>query len=67
MPDIDGRELLAQVRRTGLNPRVVLLSADREVAAAARELQVDGFVEKPFAPENLLASVRRALEPRKAT
>jgi signal transduction histidine kinase/ActR/RegA family two-component response regulator len=67
MPDIDGRELLAQLRREGLNPRVVLLSADREVAAAARELQVDGFVEKPFAPENLLASVKRALEPHKAT
>jgi len=64
MPDLDGRELLAQVRRQGLQPRVVLLSADREVASAARELQADGFVEKPFAPENLLASVRRALEPR---
>ena len=65
MPDLDGRQLLAQIRREGLNPRVVLLSADREVASAARELQVDGFVEKPFAPENLLASVRRALESRK--
>jgi signal transduction histidine kinase/CheY-like chemotaxis protein len=64
MPDLDGRELLAQVRRQGLQPRVVLLSADREVAAAARELQADAFVEKPFAPENLLASVRRALESR---
>ena len=62
MPDIDGREVLAQVRRQGLDPRVVLLSADREVAAAARELGTDGFVEKPFAPENLLAAVRRALD-----
>jgi signal transduction histidine kinase len=61
MPDVDGRELLALVRRRGLDPRVVLLSADREVAAAARELRADGFVEKPFAPENLLAAVRRAL------
>jgi len=62
MPDIDGREVLAQVRRQGLDPRVVLLSADREVAAAARELGTDGFVEKPFAPENLLTAVRRALD-----
>ena len=61
MPDVDGRELLALVRRRGLEPRVVLLSADREVAAAARELRADGFVEKPFEPENLLAAVRRAL------
>jgi CheY-like chemotaxis protein/signal transduction histidine kinase len=61
MPDIDGRQLLSQVRRQGLDPRVVLLSADREVAAAARELLTDGFVEKPFAPENLLAAVRRSL------
>ena len=62
MPDIDGREVLAQVRRQGLDPRVVLLSADREVAAAARELRTDAFVEKPFAPENLLGAVRRALD-----
>jgi len=61
MPDVDGREVLAQVRRQGLDPRVVLLSADREVASAARELRADGFVEKPFAPENLLAAVRRCL------
>jgi CheY-like chemotaxis protein len=64
MPDVDGRELLALVRRRGLDPRVVLLSAHREVATAARELRADGFVEKPFAPENLLAAVRRALEER---
>ena len=61
MPDIDGRQVVEQIRRQGLDPRVVLLSADREVAAAARELQADGFVEKPFAPENLLAAVRRSL------
>jgi signal transduction histidine kinase len=61
MPDLDGRELLAQVRRQGFDPHVLLLSADREVAAAARELRTDGFVEKPFAPENLLAAVRRVL------
>jgi signal transduction histidine kinase/CheY-like chemotaxis protein len=60
MPDLDGRELLALVRRRGLDPRVVLLSADRAVAEAARELRADGFVEKPFEPENLLAAVRRA-------
>ena len=61
MPDVDGRQVLAQVRQRGLDPRVVLLSADREVAAAARELRADGFVEKPFAPENLLAAARRSL------
>ncbi len=66
MPDLDGRALLEQLRRDGLDPRVVLLSADREVAGAARELRADGFVEKPFAPENLLAAVRRALAPRPA-
>jgi signal transduction histidine kinase len=63
MPDVDGRRVLSEVRKRGLDPRVVLLSADREVAAAARELRADGFVEKPFAPENLLAAVRRCLRP----
>ena len=61
MPDIGGRELLALLRRRGIDPAVVLLSADREIAGTARELGARGFVEKPFAPENLLAAVRRAL------
>lgn len=60
MPDLDGRALLAAVRALGLAPRVVLFSADREVAAAARELACEAFVEKPFAPESLLEAVRRA-------
>jgi signal transduction histidine kinase len=63
MPEMDGRSLLAAVRAQGLAPRVVLFSADREVAAAARELQCEAFVEKPFAPESLLDAVRRAMAP----
>ncbi len=61
MPEMDGRALLTAVRAMGLSPRVVLFSADREVAAAARELSCEAFVETPFAPESLLAAVRRAL------
>lgn len=61
MPDIDGREVLDKARGFGFSPRVVLFSADREVAAAARELRCEAFVEKPFAPESLLAAVRRAM------
>ena len=64
MPELDGRALLRAARALGLGPRVVLLSADREVAAAARELACEGFVEKPFAPDGLLEAVRRALAPR---
>lgn len=61
MPDMDGRALLAAVRAQGLSPRVILFSADREVAAAAQELRCEAFVEKPFAPESLLAATRRVL------
>ena len=63
MPDMDGRALIGELHREGQGPRVILLSADRDVAAAARELGAEGFVEKPFAPESLLAAVRRALGP----
>jgi signal transduction histidine kinase len=61
MPDMDGRALLAAIRAEGISPRVVLFSADREVADAARELACEAFVEKPFAPESLLGAVRRVL------
>ena len=62
MPDLDGRSMLLQARALyRLRSRVVLLSADRAVAIAAAELGADAFVEKPFAPEGLLAAVRRAL------
>ncbi|TMA18973.1 MAG: response regulator, partial [Deltaproteobacteria bacterium] len=63
MPDMDGRALLVAVRAEGLAPRVVLFSADREVAAAAQELACEAFVEKPFAPESLLDAVRRTIAP----
>jgi len=59
--DLDGRALLAAVRRSGCDPRVVLLSADRELEGAALEVRAQAFVEKPFAPEALLAAVQRAL------
>jgi signal transduction histidine kinase len=59
MPDLDGRALLSSMRLMGLKPRVVLFSADREVANAARELACEAFVEKPFAPESLLHAVQR--------
>ena len=61
MPEMDGRALLVEVRALGHLPCVVLLSADREVAAAAHELRCEAFVEKPFAPEGLLAAVQSAL------
>jgi CheY-like chemotaxis protein len=61
MPDIDGAALLKAVRTAGFSPRVVLFSAHREVADAARELACEAFVEKPFAPESLLGAVRRVL------
>ena len=60
MPEMDGRQLLAEIRSRAVALRVVLFSADREVATAARELACDAFVEKPFVPESLLAAVRRA-------
>jgi CheY-like chemotaxis protein len=63
MPDMDGKALLTAVRAQGLSPRVVLFSADREVANAAQELACEAFVEKPFAPESLLDAVRRAMGP----
>jgi len=65
MPVMDGWTVLHEVRRRGLTPRVVVVSArasqlDRR---RAEQYAVDAFVAKPFDMQELLATIRGLLPP----
>ena len=62
LPDMDGKEVLAQARQFSKAPIIVLSARDREAEKiAALDLGADDYVEKPFAIGELLARLRVAL------
>ena len=66
MPGLSGLELLAEVQRRDPDLPVILLTGHGDVPMAVEAMR-DGaydFLEKPFTPETLLGSLRRALDKR---
>ncbi|UCZ83800.1 sigma-54 dependent transcriptional regulator [Pseudomonas sp. L5B5] len=66
MPGISGLELLAEVQRQDPDLPVILLTGHGDVPMAVEAMR-DGaydFLEKPFSPDTLLSSLRRALDKR---
>ncbi len=62
LPDMDGKDVLAEARKFTTTPIVVLSARDREAEKiAALDLGADDYVEKPFAIGELLARLRAAL------
>ena len=64
LPDLNGRELLAEARRLELPTEVIVVTADGALStavAAMREGAYD-FLVKPFSAERLNTTVRNALE-----
>ena len=66
LPDIDGRDLLAKIRRDNLPMGVIVLTGygDTTVAMEAMRAGADDFLTKPFEPERLRRVVDRVLERR---
>jgi two-component system KDP operon response regulator KdpE len=65
LPDMDGKDVLAEARKFYSAPIVVLSARDREAEKiAALDLGADDYVEKPFAIGELLARLRTALRHR---
>jgi len=67
MPGMTGLELLAEVQRRDADLPVILLTGHGDVPMAVDAMR-DGaydFLEKPFSPETLLGSLRRALDKRR--
>ncbi|HTJ95062.1 MAG TPA: sigma-54 dependent transcriptional regulator [Pararobbsia sp.] len=64
LPGISGLELLAHCREHRIDVPVILMTGHGDIAMAVNAMR-DGaydFIEKPFAPERLVETVRRALE-----
>jgi two-component system, OmpR family, KDP operon response regulator KdpE len=65
LPDIDGLQLIADIRKRGPVPIVVLSSRGDEAAkVAALDSGADDYVTKPFGADELLARIRAALRHR---
>ncbi|WP_206954719.1 sigma-54-dependent transcriptional regulator [Trinickia acidisoli] len=67
LPGASGLDLLAQCRERALDVPVILVTGHGDISMAVQAMR-DGaydFVEKPFAAERLVDTVRRALERRR--
>ncbi|MNF67248.1 C4-dicarboxylate transport transcriptional regulatory protein DctD [compost metagenome] len=67
MPGMSGLELLAKLQHQDVDLPVILLTGHGDVPMAVEAMR-DGaydFLEKPFSPETLLNSLRRALDKRR--
>jgi DNA-binding response OmpR family regulator len=60
--EMDGIDIYQEIRRrSGLRPRAIVLSGVTEAEATARALGLS-FVKKPFQLDDLIGTVRRALQ-----
>ena len=67
LPDMDGKEVVAQLRGWSTVPIIILSARDRESEKiAALDLGADDYVEKPFGIGELTARIRAALRHRLA-
>ncbi|HYP88997.1 MAG TPA: response regulator [Polyangiaceae bacterium] len=67
MPDLDGFQLLSELKRSRPEIEVVLMTAYGGVESAIEAIRAGAFdyVTKPFEPEQLLSKIQRAVGSRK--
>src|SRR5258708_3001269 len=63
LPDLDGIDLILQLRKSGVTAPVLILSARRSVDERVKGLELGGddYLTKPFAVAELLARMRNLL------
>lgn len=64
MPGVTGIELLQRLRKNSADRPTVVISGHAEIGSVVQAMQLGAVdvLEKPFRPEDLLKSVRQALE-----
>ena len=62
MPGIDGIEVLRRLRQFSDMP-VIVLSAKERIYEEVIALGANGFMSKPFNPDDLLAKIKTILQP----
>ncbi|WP_436640701.1 response regulator transcription factor [Microbaculum sp. FT89] len=64
MPELDGLELQQEIRNRGYDLPVLFLSAHGDVSAAVAAMRQGAFsfMEKPYAPNDLLANINKMIE-----
>jgi len=64
MPDIDGLEVLKDIRKNNLAKKVIMLTGVDELKIAKESLQfgADDFMTKPYDFRNLLACINRVIK-----
>jgi CheY-like chemotaxis protein len=68
MPGIDGFEFRTRQKQhpTGRTAPVLVVSAHHDIARFAERMGVDGFLRKPFSPDDLVDAVSRVAMERPA-
>ena len=59
MPGLDGPQLARDLRARNVQSKILVMTAARNAQRYARELNAEGYIEKPFAIEELQAAVKR--------
>jgi DNA-binding NtrC family response regulator len=66
MPELDGLELLRQIKAAGVTSEVIIITGYSTVqtAVSAMKLGATDFVSKPFTPDELMVVVQKVIERR---
>lgn len=64
LPDVNGLQLLGEIRKEGVDAAVIIMTADTTSSNAIQAIQLGAFdyIAKPINDEHLLVLIQRALE-----
>lgn len=64
MPEMNGLELVAELKARGVTLPIIVITGHGDVPLAVEAMKagVSDFLEKPFSDDTLLATIRRALD-----
>ena len=67
MPDMDGIEVLRNIKERWPGVEVIIITGYQTVETAVKAIKLGAFdyIEKPFTPDSLIAAVEKAFEHRK--